>query len=162
MRMIAALPVHADPAPDSAAGPWSAALNATAEVGEISVTLLAVDVVDDQLCLTGVLRMGERPNLRLTTIPTLELATPQGTTLVLIDARVMPRGRLAWMWWTFERPASVPLRLEASIPNIVFAYRAAPLSQTDVVGPWRFSLLVTPPTRAEVVAPWSRGVASRS
>ena len=50
MRMIAAPPVHADPASASTAAPWSAALNATADVGEISVTPLAVDVVDDQLC----------------------------------------------------------------------------------------------------------------
>lgn len=66
------------------------------------------------------------------------------------------------MWWTFERPASVPLYLEASIPNIVFEYRAAPLSRTDVEGPWRFSLLVTPLTRPEVDAPWGRGGASQS
>ena len=162
MRMIAALPVHRDPAPASGGAPWSAALNATADVGEISVTLLAVDVVEDQLCLTGVLRMGDRPDLRVMTIPTMQLATPQGTSLLLVDARVMPRGRLAWMWWTFERPASVPQCLEASIPNIVFEYRAAPLSRRDVEGPWRFSLLVTPPTHPEVDAPWSRGGASPS
>ncbi len=42
MRLIAALPVHADPAPDSAAAPWSAALNTTADVGEISVTLASL------------------------------------------------------------------------------------------------------------------------
>jgi hypothetical protein len=41
-------------------------------------------------------------------------------------------------------------------------YRAAPLSRTDVEGPWRLSLLVTPPTPPEVGAPWSRGGASPS
>lgn len=162
MRMIAALPSHRDPAPAAAGTPWSAALNATAEVGEVVVTLLALDVVDDQLCMTGVLRVGERPDLRMTTIPTLELATPHGAPLLLVDARVMPRGRLAWMWWTFERPAIVPTCLEASIPNIVFEYRATPRSRTDVEGPWRFSLLVTPPTCPEVDDRWSRGGASQS
>ncbi len=116
--------------------------NATADAGEISATVLAVDVVDDQRCLTEILRAGDRPDLRPATAPALRLATQRGGPLLPLDARGMPRGRLAWLWWAFKRPVFVPARLEASIPSIAFQHRAAPLSHADIDGPWRFSPLV--------------------
>ena len=45
--------------------PWAAALNVTAECDEITVTLLTLDVVDDLLRLSGLLRVGRRPDVRV-------------------------------------------------------------------------------------------------
>lgn len=130
--------------------PWAAAVNATAECEEISVTLLALDAVDGLLRLTGLLRVGERPDIRVAMTPSLELSHLDGLPLPMIDAHVMPHGRLAWLSWTYERPAIVPERLVGTISHIVFEYRGGRASRVDVAGPWDFSLRVRPPAVPEL------------
>ncbi len=152
MRKVSELSIGEAATLPTAGIPWAAALNATAECDEITVTLLALDVVDDLLRLTGLLRVGRRPDVRVATIPSLELALPDGTPLPMLDAHVMPRGRIAWMSWTYERPAIVPRRLEGRISHIVMEFQGARSARIDVPGPWDFSLLVRPPAPFEVVA----------
>ena len=132
--------------------PWAAALNTTAECDEISVTLLSLDVVDDLLRLTGLLRVGDRPDIRVATIPSLQVALPDGTSLPMLDAHVMPHGRLAWISWTYQRPDADPEHLEGTISHIEFEYRGGRPARIDVPGPWDFSILVRQPTTPEVAA----------
>lgn len=131
-----------DPTPST---PWAAALNTTAERDEVFITLLTLDVVDDLLRLTGLLRVGDRPDIRVATIPSLDVALPDGTPLPMLDAHVMPHGRLAWISWTYQRPAAIPERLEGTISHIEFEYRGGRPARIDVPGPWDFSILVRPP-----------------
>jgi hypothetical protein len=152
MRKVSELRIGAGARPSFADVPWATALNATAECGEISVTLLALDVVDDLLRLTGVLRVGDRPDIRVATIPSLEIAFPDGAPLSMVDARVIPHGRLAWMSWTYERPAIVPECLEGRIGHIEFEFGGTRPARIDVEGPWAFSLLVRPPALLEGAA----------
>jgi hypothetical protein len=76
MRRVSELRIAADTAPAIADIPWASALNATVECDEISVTLLALDVVDGLLRLTGIVRVGDRPDIRVASIPQLEVAFP--------------------------------------------------------------------------------------
>jgi hypothetical protein len=145
MRKVSELRIGADATPPTAEVPWASALNATVECDEISVTLLALDIVDDLLRLTGVIRVGDRPDIRVASIPSLEIVFPDGMPLPMVDAHLMPHGRLAWTSWTYERPAVVPERLEATISHIVFEYRGTRTARLDVEGPWSFSLVVRPP-----------------
>ncbi|MDA8238158.1 MAG: hypothetical protein M0T75_09815 [Chloroflexi bacterium] len=133
-------------------GAWATALNATDEREEISITLLAMDVVDDLLRMNGLLRVSRRPDVRVATVPALEVALPDGTPLALIDAHVLPQGRIVWMSWTFERPSRAPDGLEGRIRNVVLEYRGGGSARIDVAGPWAFSLPVRPPGRRDAVA----------
>lgn len=145
MRRVSELRIGADASTTTAATPWASALNATVACDEISVTLLALDVVDDLLRLTGIVRVGDRPDIRVASIPQLEIAFPDAGPLSLVDAHLMPHGRLTWMSWTYERSGVVPERLEATIRNIVFEYRGTRPARLEVEGPWCFALRVRPP-----------------
>jgi len=132
--------------------PWASALNATAQHEEITVSLLTLAVVDDQMRLTGLLRVRSRPDVRLATIPSLEVTLPGGTALRLVDARVQPHGRVTWVSWTYEWPEVVPGRLEGRIDHIELEYRLGGSARVDVLGPWDFSFPVRPPTLVEFAA----------
>jgi hypothetical protein len=160
MRKVSELRVGADAPIVIADIPWAAALNETAECDEISVTLLALDVVDDLMRLTGVIRVGDRPDIAVASIPSLEVSYADGAPLAMVDARVLPHGRLAWMSWTYERPAIVPERLEAKISNIVFEFRGTRPARIDVRGPWAFSLHVRRPPLLDVAASFRGNVGS--
>lgn len=128
---------------------WTTALNATAECQDVSITLLALDVVDGLMRMSALLRVGDRPEMRVATIPTLEVALPDGTPLPMVDARVVPQGRVSWMSWTYERPLSVPVGLEGRIANVVLEYHGGRSPRIDIPGPWDFSVLVRPPELLE-------------
>jgi hypothetical protein len=151
MRNATAFGTATVPTLEDACVPWAAALNTTAEHDEITVTLLSLAVVDDQMRLTGLLRVRSRPDVRVATIPSLEVAMPGGTALRLVDARVQPRGRVTWVSWTYEWPEIVPGRLEGRIDHIELEYRLGGTARVDVLGPWDFSFPVRPPTEAEIV-----------
>jgi hypothetical protein len=91
--------------------------------GDFAVTLLAAEVVDDFVRLTGVVRV-RHPDARVATIPPLEAVLPDGVRLAMVDARVQPQGKIAWVAWTNERPQVMPGLLEARISHLVLEYRA--------------------------------------
>lgn len=131
---------------------WAAALNATAEHEEVTVTLLTLAVVDDLMRVTGLLRVRSRTDVRIATIPSLEMAQPDGIALRLVDARAQPHGRVTWVSWTYERPEIVPDRLEGRIEHVELAYRLGGAARVDVPGPWAFTFPVRRPTVGETPA----------
>lgn len=127
--------------------PWAFALNETAASDDIEVTLLALALVDDIVRVSGLVRVVRRPDVRLTNIPSLTLATLDGPPLALIGGHVLPYGRIAWVSWMYERPALVHTGYRARIDHIDLAYRAGGVVREDVPGPWVFAFRV--PDRRE-------------
>lgn len=127
--------------------PWAVALNETAATDEIRVTLLTLAVVDDVIRVSGLVRVVRRPDVRLANIPTLTLATPDGAPLPLIRGHVLPHGRVAWISWTYERPAQVCAAYEGRIDHIDLAYRAGGVVREDVPGPWVFTFRIPDPSQ---------------
>lgn len=131
--------------------PWAVALNETAATDEIKVTLLTVAVVDDAIRVSGLVRVVRRPDVRLSNIPTLTLATLDGPPLGLIGAHVLPNGRVVWVSWTYERPVQVRTEYEGRIDHIDLAYRAGHVVREDVPGPWVFTFRI--PDRSDFESP---------
>jgi hypothetical protein len=123
-------------------GPWAVALNETAATDEIRVTLLALAVVDDVIRVSGIVRVVRRPDVRLSSVPTLTLASLDGPPLGLTGAHVLPNGRTVWVSWTYGRPADVCREYEGRIDHIDLAYRAGGVVREAVRGPWVFSFSV--------------------
>jgi hypothetical protein len=132
--------------------PWAAALNATTSSGDICITLLALDSVGDVLRLTGLLQVLDRPDLRVATAPSLEVAMPDGTQLSILDSHVLPQGQMAWLSWTYKRPTILPERFAGTIGHIEFEYRVGGNKRLDVTGPWDFSFVVQAPSCPASVA----------
>lgn len=120
--------------------PWAVALNSTAASDGVCVTLLALAVVDDVVHVSGVIQVVGRPNVQLSSIPTLDLASLDGHSLDLVRAHGLPGGRQVWVSWTYERPARFMSAGEARIDRIDLAYRAGGLVKEAVSGPWVFAL----------------------
>lgn len=118
--------------------PWAVALNQTATTDEIRVTLLALAAVGDAIRVSGIVRVVRRPDVRLSNVPTLALATLDGPPLPLLGAHVLPNGRTVWASWTFERPAHVCTKYEGRIEHIDLAYRAGGVVREALTGPWVF------------------------
>ena len=133
--------------------PWAAALNATDDHGDVAVTLLTLSVVDDLMRVAGLLRVRSRSDLRVATVPTLQVMLPDGTASRLLDARSQPHGLVNWVSWTYERPAIDAGRLEARIDRIELEYRVGGVARVDVAGPWAFWFSVDPPTPTEADYP---------
>jgi hypothetical protein len=123
-------------------GPWAVALNETAATDEITVTLLALAVVDDVIRVSGIVRVVRRPDVRLSNVPTLTLATLDGPPLELLGAHALPNARMVWVSWTYERPADVRTEYEGRIDHIDLAYRAGRVVQEAAPGPWVFTFRV--------------------
>lgn len=122
--------------------PWAVALNSTAASDDITVTLLALAVVEDVLQVSGVVRVVGRPDVQLSSIPMLSLATLDGPPLGLVRAHGLPSGRLVWVSWTYERPTGAGPEYQARIDHIDLAYRAGGLVKEAVPGPWVFTFSV--------------------
>jgi hypothetical protein len=122
--------------------PWAVALNSTASNDDVTVTLLALAVVDDVIRVSGVVRVVGRPNALLSSIPTLSLATLDGPPLGMLRAHGLPSGQRVWVSWTFERPAAVARDYEGRIDQFDLAYRAGRFVKEAVTGPWVFTFSV--------------------
>ncbi|MEI8332912.1 MAG: hypothetical protein WCH74_03505 [Chloroflexota bacterium] len=125
--------------------PWASLLDATAEHGDVVVSLLTLVVVDDLMRLTGILRVRGRDDVRVVAVPSLEVTLPDGTALRLVDARVQPHGRVSWVSWTFERPDVIPARIDARIERIELEHRIGGSTRMAVTGPWELSSPARPP-----------------
>ena len=128
--------------------PWAVALNATAVSEGISVTLLALAAVDDVVQVSGVVRVVGRPNVQLSSIPTLDLTMLDRPPLALVRAHGLPSGQAVWMSWTYQRPGPLHGACRARLDRIDLAYRAGGLVKEAVSGPWVFAFDVSEATRA--------------
>jgi hypothetical protein len=139
-----------DPAPPSSVDvPWAVALNATDTHDDVSVTLLTLSVVDDLMRITALLRVSGHTGLRVLSMPTLEVATPDGQAAALLEARMQPRGAVGWASWTYERHGVAPGRIDARIDRMELAHRIGGNTCEQVEGPWTFHLAVETPVRGD-------------
>jgi len=133
--------------------PWAVALNATAASDDISLTLLALAVVDDVIHISGVVRVSGRAEVRLSSIPNLRLASVDGPPLELIRAHGLPGGAMVWVSWTYKRPPVVRRQYEARVEQIDLVYRAGRVVNESAPGPWIFVFSVRDDEPFEAVAP---------
>lgn len=125
---------------------WASAINETAVHDAVEVTLLTLAVVDDLVRITGLVRVRDRTDLRLTSVPPLDLVgLPGGSELRLLHARAQPHTAVTWTSWTYERPEPVPSRLEARLARLELEYRIGGAARIEAVGPWEFSFPVSQP-----------------
>lgn len=122
--------------------PWAVALNETAATDDITVTLLALAVVDEVIRVSGIMRLLRRSDLRLSNLPALVLATLDGAPLELLRAHALPNGAMFWVSWTYGRPAEVCTGYEGRIDHIDLAYGARSVVREAVPGPWVFTFSV--------------------
>ncbi len=122
--------------------PWAVALNEAATTDEVRITLLALTVVDDVIRVSGIVRVVRRPDVKLSNVPALALATLDGPPLELLRAHVLPNERLVWISWTFERPADICAEYEGRIDHIDLAYRAGGIVREALTGPWVFTFSI--------------------
>lgn len=126
---------------------WAVALNETATTGDIRVTLLTLTVVDDVIRVSGIIRVVRRPDVKLSNVPTLALATLDGPPLELLRARVLPNERLVWVSWTFVRPADICTEYEGRIDHIDLAYGDGGVVREALPGPWVFTFSIANESR---------------
>ena len=97
---------------------WAFAVNCAADCNDIEITLLSFVVVADVVRVTGLVRVRNRPNVRLASVPALSLAAADQSPLVPLSAHVLPQGDLAWVSWLYKRPPGVPGEYEGRIGRV--------------------------------------------
>lgn len=133
------------PPPSGATTAWATALNASTSHGGVSITLLALAMVDDVMRITAVFRVSGHSTLRVSNVPTLEVVAPDGRTAALLEARWQPQGALGWASWIYERNGLPVGRLDARIRQLEVAPRVGGKA-SEQEGPWTFHLLVDEPS----------------
>jgi len=118
--------------------PWAVALNETTSTEGLTVTLLSLTVVGDIIRVSALVRLVDRPDAQLVSIPTLVLGAIGGPPLGLIRAHVLPDGRLVWVTWTYERPDGSAAEFAARIDQVELAYRGGGVARETMIGPWDF------------------------
>jgi hypothetical protein len=78
---------------------WAFAVNRTVDSNNIEITLFSFVVVGDLARVTGLVRVRNRPDVRLASVPELSVATADGTSLAFISGHVLPHGDMAWVSW---------------------------------------------------------------
>ncbi len=130
--------------------PSALALNETHLSGGIEITLLAVAVVDDLVRVSGVLRAGHRPDVRLVHVPQLSVSRSDGSALSLVSAHLIPHGAMAWVSWVYERPARTTDEYEGRIERVELTFRRGGQPEDDPGGPWIFHFRLPQPRRLAV------------
>jgi len=130
-------------------GSWAFALNKSADCNDIEITLLSFVVVGEFARIMGLVRIRNRPNVRLASVPELTIATVDGTPLASISAHVLPHGALAWVSWLFKRPPRVLNEYEGRITRVELDHQVGgrvPRGYQPQSGAWafRFQLLPAP------------------
>ena len=127
----------------SGRGPWAVALNETAVTDDITVTLLALAVVDDIVRVSGIMRLLRHSDLRLSNVPALDLATLERVPLGLLRAHALPNGPMFWVSWIYGRPTDVCTGYKGRIDHIDLAQSAGNgVRVVAVPGPWNFTFSV--------------------
>jgi hypothetical protein len=99
-------------------GSWAFALNKSADCDDIEITLLSFVVVGEFARVSGFVRIRNRPNVRLASVPELSLAPVGGSPLTFLSAHVLPHGAIAWVSWFYQRPAHVLNKYEGRIERV--------------------------------------------
>jgi hypothetical protein len=123
------------------AGSWAFAVNQSADCDEIEITLLSLVVVGEFARVTGLVRIRNRPNVRLASVPALSLAIVNGSPLVPLSAHVLPHGALAWVAWLFKRPSNVLNEYEGQITRVELDHHIGgrvPREYQPQSGAWAF------------------------
>jgi hypothetical protein len=126
---------------------WAFAVNSTVEASDIEITLLSFVVVADLVRVTGLVRVLNRPNVRLASVPDLALATADGTPLAVISAHVLPHGALAWVSWLYRRPPEVLVDYEGRIERVDLSHDGGgrlPQPRQPQRGAWVFRFRLPP------------------
>jgi len=136
---------------------WAFAVNSTVDCSDIEITLLSFVVVGEFARVTGLVRVRNRPNVRLASVPDLSLATADGSPLALLSAHVLPHGALAWVSWLYQRPPQVLNEYEGRIDRVDLDHRVGgrvSRSYEPQHGAWvfRFQLPPAPGTSRMVAA----------
>jgi hypothetical protein len=132
-----------------AVGSWAFAVNKSADCNDIEITLLSFVVVGEFARVMGLVRIRNRPNVRLASVPELSLASTNGSPLVPLSAHVLPHGAIAWVSWLFKRPPHVLNEYQGQITRVELDHHIGgrvPRGYQPQSGAWtfRFQLLPAP------------------
>ena len=125
----------------SAARSWAFAVNSTVDSSNIEITLFSFVVVGDLARVTGLVRVRNRPDVRLASVPDLAMTTADGTPLAFISGHVLPHGNMAWVSWLYHRPAQVLTTYEGHIDRVDLDHHTggrAPRPRQPQHGAWVF------------------------
>ncbi len=143
--------LHAETAAASSAPArsWAFAVNSTVDSSNIEISLFLFVVVGDLARVTGLVRVRNRPDVRLASVPDLSLTTADGSALACISGHVLPHGPMAWVSWLFRRPANVLTSYEGRIERVDLDHHTGgrvPRPRQPQRGAWvfRFTLPATP------------------
>jgi hypothetical protein len=134
------------PAPLGKTAPWAFAVNETAASHDVQITLLSFAVVGDIVRVSGLVRVPNRRDMRLSAVPDLVISPLGGPALVLVAAHVLPQGRITWVSWVYERPRHVLVPYEARIEEVGLLHQVGGHFQEKPQGPWVFRFRLPPPS----------------
>jgi hypothetical protein len=126
---------------------WAFAVNRSADCSDIEITLLSFVVVGEFARMTGLVRIRNRPNVRLASVPELSLATVDGSPLAPLSAHVLPHGALAWVSWLYRRPPLVLAEYEGRIDRVDLDHQVGgrvPRAYQPQRGAWVFRFQLPP------------------
>lgn len=126
---------------------WAFAVNTTVECSDIEITLLSFVVVGELARVSGLVRIRNRPDVRLASVPELSLATVDGSPLAPLSAHVLPHGDMAWVSWLYKRPPHVVNAYEGHIDLVNLDQHARgrdPRPQQPQHGAWVFRFQLPP------------------
>lgn len=132
------------PAPFGETAPWAFSVNETAASHDVQITLLSFAVVGDIVRVSGLVRVPNRRDVRLSAVPDLVISPLDGPALVLVAAHVLPQGRMTWVSWVYERPKHVLAPYEARIEQVGLLYQVGGHFQEKPHGPWVFRFRLPP------------------
>ena len=133
--------------PPTSVGSWAFAVNRTVDCSDIEITLLSFVVVGEFARVTGVIRIRNRPDVRLASVPELSLATVDGSPLAPLSAHVLPHGDMAWVSWLYKRPPRVVNEYEGRIDRVSLDQHARgrdPQPRQPQHGAWLFRFQLPP------------------
>jgi hypothetical protein len=132
------------PAAPARTAPWAFAVNETAASHDVQITLLSFAVVGDIVRVSGLVRVPNSRDVRLSAVPDLVISPLDGPSLVLVAAHVLPQGRMTWVSWVYERPTDLLVPFEARIERIGLLYQVGGHFQEQPQGPWLFHFRLPP------------------
>lgn len=140
----------AEPLPAPARS-WAFAVNTTVDCSDIEITLLSFVVVGELARVTGLVRIRNRPDVRLASVPELSLQIVDGSPLAPLSAHVLPHGDLAWVSWLYQRPPHVFNEYEGHIDVVNLDQHArgrVPRPHEPQRGAWVFRFQLPPSSGA--------------
>ncbi len=126
---------------------WAFAVNTTVDCCDIEITLFSFVVVGELARVTGLVRIRNRPDVRLASVPELALATVDGSPLAFLSAHVLPHGDMAWVSWLYKRPPHVVNEYEGRIDRVNLDQHARgrdPRPHQPQHGAWVFRFRLPP------------------